>query len=133
MHVIVCLDDNQGMLFNSRRQSRDEKVLEDIAKLTDVLWVGSFSEKLFEEFPGEVKVDDAFLDKASEAEFCFAENQRIMPYIDKVEQMIVYRWNRKYPADFNLDVPLNEWKILSETEFSGKSHEKITKQIFIRG
>ena len=48
MNIIVCIDDNQGMLFNKRRQSRDVKVLEDIATLTDTLWISSFSEKLFE-------------------------------------------------------------------------------------
>ena len=30
MNIIVCLDDNQGMLFNKRRQSKDRQVLEDI-------------------------------------------------------------------------------------------------------
>ena len=30
MKIIVCLDDNNGMLFNNRRQSRDKTVVEDI-------------------------------------------------------------------------------------------------------
>lgn len=30
MTVIFLLDDNKGMLFNHRRLSRDEKILEDI-------------------------------------------------------------------------------------------------------
>ena len=31
MKVIVCVDDNNGMMFNNRRQSRDEKVIEKVS------------------------------------------------------------------------------------------------------
>ena len=41
MKVIVCIDDNGGMLFNKRRQSRDRKVLEDISLMTDKIWMVS--------------------------------------------------------------------------------------------
>ena len=30
MKIIVCLDDYGGMLFNSRRQSRDRMLIDDI-------------------------------------------------------------------------------------------------------
>ena len=30
MKIIVCLDDNSGMMFNRRRQSRDRVVIDDI-------------------------------------------------------------------------------------------------------
>ena len=32
MKIIACLDDNNGLLFNNRRQSRDRVVIEDILK-----------------------------------------------------------------------------------------------------
>lgn len=133
MNVIVCLDDNQGMLFNKRRQSRDRKVLEDIAEMTKLLWISPFSEKLFLESSCEVRMDELFLEKAEKGEFSFVENEEILPYIDKVEQIIVYKWNRKYPADFKFDVPLESWKLLEQKEFAGFSHEKITREVYVRG
>ena len=133
MNVVVCLDEHDGMLFNNRRQSRDVRVIEDVMQMANVLWISPFSKPLFENVEADVMTDDQFLEKAAMGEYCFVENQEITPYIDKVEQMIVYRWNRKYPSDFCLDIPLNEWKNVAEVEFAGKSHEKITKQIFIRG
>ena len=49
MNVILCLDDNNGMLFNNRRQSRDEKVIEKILEITKNkrLWVNKYSYSLF--------------------------------------------------------------------------------------
>ena len=32
MKVIVCVDDNNGMMFNNRRQSRDRILIEDVVK-----------------------------------------------------------------------------------------------------
>lgn len=130
MIAIVCLDDNQGMLFNKRRQSRDAKVLEDIWTMTDKLWISSFSEKLFMEYQKQVEIDDDFLQNACEGEYCFVENQKLSPYTDKIEQLIVYKWNQKYPVDFKLDINLKNWKLIEQAEFAGSSHEKITKELY---
>lgn len=136
MKVIVCLDDNSGMLFNKRRQSRDVKVLEDMATLADKLWIGSFSEKLFECEGAQrnivVQIADDFLNRASKDEYCFVENEKLLPYQEKIEQLIAYKWNRKYPSDFKLDLNLNEWKLVKTLDFAGNSHEKITKEIYVR-
>ena len=32
MYIIICLDDNNGLAFNHRRQSQDRIVAEDIRK-----------------------------------------------------------------------------------------------------
>lgn len=133
MNVIVCLDDNQGLLFHERRQSRDKKVLEDIWKMTDKLRIHSFSGNLFRDFIERVEVDDDFLQRAGEGEFCFVENQKLAAYEDKIEQIVIYKWNRKYPSDFKFDVNLGEWSLLAQEEFAGSSHEKITKEIYVRG
>lgn len=133
MNIIVCLDDNGGMLFNKRRQSRDQKVLEDVLSYTKTLWMNSFSEKLFAETDVKICVDKEFLNKAKKGEFCFVENEKILPYADRIEEIIVYQWNRKYPADFRFDVPLGEWKMTEQKEFVGKSHEKITRETYVRG
>jgi hypothetical protein len=132
MKVIVCIDDNGGMLFNKRRQSRDRKVMEDISLMTDKIWIHPFSEKLLTE--GEMKfdyvVDEAFLEQAKEGEYCFVENMALLPVADRIEELVIYHWNRKYPADFKLDLPYKKWKKQSKEEFAGFSHEKITKEIY---
>ena len=64
MTVFVCLDDNNGMLVNNRRQSRDSKEIEQIKAISmgRKLYMDSYSAKLFEDF--EITVDDNFLEKA---------------------------------------------------------------------
>ena len=97
MKVIVCLDDKNGMLFGNRRQSRDKIVIEDICKMTDALSIHSFSEKLFLESAVQLNVADDFLKEATSGEFCFVENQSLVGHEEKMEEIIVYYWNRVYP------------------------------------
>lgn len=133
MNIIVCLDDNLGMLFNKRRQSKDRRVLEDIEKFTNEVLISSFSESFFSESLCETKVNDNYLEKASSNSYCFVEADKVSPYIDKVEQVIVYKWNRKYPSDFKFDISLESWKMIEQKEFAGFSHEKITKEVYVKG
>ena len=132
MNVIVCLDDDLGMMFNKRRQSRDEKIVEDILRFANELWIDEFSEKLLSGTELKLKVSEDFLSKAGNGEYCFVEDKIILPYVDRVERIIVYKWNRKYPSDVKFDVPLNEWGMEEQTDFVGKSHEKITREIYVR-
>ena len=132
MKVIVCVDDNFGILFNKRRQSRDAAVIADIYKMKGTLWIHPFSDKLFSDYGGQVVTDEEFLEKAGAGDICFVENQCLIPYKDKIEQIILYKWNRKYPSDFKLDLDLQEWKIIETKEFVGTSHEKITRETYQR-
>lgn len=132
MRVIVCVDDNWGMLFHNRRQSRDQMLLEDIFRSAKNIMINSFSEKLFIDYIDSVRIDDEFLINANKGEVCFVENQFLTPYLDEIEELIIYKWNRKYPADFCFDLDLNGWNMVKQVEFSGKSHEKITKEIYVR-
>ena len=49
MVLIVCLDLNNGMYFNNRRQSRDREVIKDIAFITknNNLIMTEYSHKLY--------------------------------------------------------------------------------------
>lgn len=134
MKVIVCLDECLGMMFNSRRQSRDRAVIADILKMTEreELYIGQYSEKLFSESGGKYTVSDSMLDIAQKGEFCFVESERLSGYIHRIEEIIVYRWNRRYPADLYLDIDIENqgFSLVKSQEFEGYSHEKITKEIF---
>ena len=134
MRVIVFLDDKNGMLFNKRRQSRDQAVLEEIQMLCQgkVLWMNEYSSELFRTYSGDISVSERFLEEAGEEEYCFVENVPIQEYKDEIQTVVLYRWNRKYPADIRFAMDLSRWKMVECVEFSGHSHEKITKEVYVR-
>lgn len=132
MRIIVCVEDRNGMLFNNRRVSKDQAVISDIAGYTKRIMVHPFSEKLFDDVDMDVCAEEFFLRHAQQGAYCFVENQKLSPYADKIEAIILYRWNRRYPADFFFDFNLEAWEISEQTEMEGKSHEKITKEIYVR-
>ena len=131
MNVAVCIDNNNGMLFNSRRQSRDRILIENFLKTAEgnKIFITDFSEKLFADM--NVIANNNCLEEAGENDFCFIESEDILPFSHKIKTIIIYKWNRVYPADFHFEMP--EGFTLSEiSEFQGSSHEKITKEVYIR-
>jgi hypothetical protein len=132
MEIIICLDDNNGMLFNNRRQSRDSKLLLDIKNsLNGSLTIFSFSEKLVSsaEIPYEIMSGSA-----SENTVLFVEDRGIKEFLPVTNKITVYRWNRVYPADMSLDIVLSAegFRITQTVDFEGTSHEKITKEVYER-
>ena len=133
MKVFVCTDKNGGLMFNNRRQSRDRVVIDDIMKQIDSqkLYIHSYSKPLFPDCENIV-ISDVPMDEAQDTDYCFVENLALAPYQDKISDVIIYNWNRKYPSDFSLDIILEpgEWKLEEESEFCGSSHEKITRKVY---
>lgn len=131
MKVILCVDDNLGMLFNNRRQSRDRVLTEDVLSLAanDNLYINDFSAELFA--GSKAIVDNSFMEKNPDG-YCFIENVDIVPYLSKIETLVIYRWNRTYPYDFKLNTDLAGFSLSETKEFKGSSHEKITRQIYTR-
>ena len=133
MKLIVGLDDNNGMLFAHRRQSQDRALRADVlARLGEKpLWMSPYSARQFDR-DGRLRVDAAFWEKAGEGEWCFVE----APLPDEVwptaEALVVYRWNRRYPADVRLPFSLSEWNKTESVDFPGFSHEKLTREVYIR-
>ena len=132
MILITCVDNNNGMLFNNRRVSRDRKVIEDIRKFVGdcEILITDFSEELFIE---DENVRAINVIEKQEEKFYFLENVQPSTIEDKIEKIVLYNWNVDYPADMYFDINLKEWKLESEYEFEGFSHEKITRKIYIRG
>lgn len=129
MTVYVCLDDRDGMLFNKRRQSRDAAVLADIrASIPGVLTVDPYSQKLvqgagipYELAPEELPEDAHF----------FLETRSAKAVVEQASTVVIYRWNRHYPADVRFDADLSRFRLESTGEFPGKSHETITKEVYV--
>lgn len=139
MILMVAVDDNNGMLFNKRRQSQDRALRERILALSahSRLWVNHYTEKQFAQdgqAAEHLNVDDDFMNEAAPGEYCFVENTSAAPYEKWVEQVILFKWNRKYPGDFFFDIDLTNgaWHLTSTEEFPGSSHEKITMEVYSR-
>ena len=83
-------------------------------------------------FPYEdnIIIDDEFLLKATVGEYCFVEKENLEPFEDKIEKIVVYKWNCTYPYDKVFDIDLDKWNLLNSSDFSGKSHEKITMEVY---
>ena len=129
MTLYICLDDRNGLKFNNRRQSRDSAVLEDIRRqLTGSLLIDSFSEKLIRE------AGIPYVLPPETAEDFFAENIPSDEVLEKTNKIVIYRWNRHYPADIRWEPDLTAMGfVLQETiEFPGTSHEKITREVYAR-
>ena len=133
MNAIVCVDNRQGMLFNHRRQSRDQALKDFLLNLAGEkgLHMNHFSEKLFEGSPN-IHIAEDFLDCAREDDFCFVEDHLLKPYENKIHSLIVCRWNRDYPGDFFLDLDYSGRKLVFAEEFPGTSHEKITVEVYVK-
>ena len=129
MTLVVCLDDNRGMMFNHRRQSRDRILIADLlAHVGDRrLVVSPYSAPLFPADAPNVAVAKDPCTAAGEEDFAFVEDT---PISGDPSGMILYRWNRIYPADRHFHEDMTGF-LLSETiEFVGSSHEKITKEVW---
>ena len=79
-----------------------------------------------------INIDNYFLSKSSKGEYCFVENNALMPYEKWIEKLIVFRWNRNYPYDTELDIDLSKWNLEGSTEFVGSSHSKISMEVYAK-
>lgn len=137
MIIIAAVDDRNGMMFNHRRQSQDKVLREKILALTagKRLWMNHYSEKQFQGQDGlNINVDDDFLNEAAPGEYCFVEDKAVAPYEKWVEQIILFKWNRRYPGDLHFDIDVENpiWHLQRTEDFSGSSHEKITMEVYGR-
>ena len=137
MIPIVCVDDNWGMAFGGRRQSRDREVCARIPAdaAGQTLWCSPYSRALFAPLPGlRLAAEEDFLDRAGPGELCFVEDRPLLPWLERMEGLVLYRWNRRYPADVYLDIRPEPpgWRLVSREEFSGSSHPRITKEVYQR-
>lgn len=138
MILIACIDDRGGLLFHGRRLSRDRVLCQDVLQTCAgaPLRMAPVSRALFsalpDGLPGSVLASEDFLAQAAPGEFCFLEDRPVRPFLDRVEALVLYRWNRRYPADLFLDLDPDSlgWTLCGRAEFPGSSHKKITKEVY---
>ena len=133
MKLIFCIDDQSGMMFFGKRQSRDSVLYDRILEITkgSKLFMSSYSAKLFEGKDGVI-IDDSYAVNAQPEDFCFIENGDFD--LDKSDCVILCHWNRRYQADrfFSFDLKALGFKRVSKEELEGSSHKKITVERYER-
>ena len=131
--VAITVDDRMGIAFNNRRQSQDRILISDlVSTVSDNIYVSEYSQSLFTTHEGKTVVVDDPISECPDGECCFLEKTLIDAHISDVEKFIVYRWNRHYPSDMKLDVDFSGYRMVESAEFVGSSHEKITKETYIK-
>lgn len=135
MRVIITVDNNLGMMFNNRRQSKDKNLRNFMLFATkdSRLLMNEYTRKQFEEdekITKHIVVDNDCLQNATKKDYVFVENMDIAPYIDKIDELIVFYWNRVYPSDMKLSINLNEWENNECIDFVGNSHELISMKVY---
>lgn len=136
MILAFCVDDEYGMRFNRRRQSRDRAVCADL--LTEAegrsLWMAPESRPLFPKEAASICAAPDFLDRAGNRDLCFAEAPPLRPWLDRVNKLVIYHWNRRYPADEKLDFqPRSKgFRLDACRDFPGLSHASITKEVYLK-
>ena len=133
MKLIAVIDDNYGMMFNNRRQSKDAVLIDRINELTKEhkLWVSLYTKALF---PHSVNIvlSQNFA-QADKDDYCFIEDDKISDVKEHIDMVYLYRWNREYPSDTTFpEELLDEFVLESSDEFQGNSHDKITEEIYKR-
>ena len=135
MTVVVCVDDRMAMMFGKRRQSQDVRLRERVLAMSadQTLWMNAYSAKQFAEHNApQISVDENCLQNAADEDICFIEDMALLPYVERIDRIVLYRWNRHYPGNRYFDLPLEQYNLEHTEEFVGNSHEKITEEIYIR-
>lgn len=135
MILILCVDTRYGMVFHGRRQSRDSAIIREILALSNGkrLWMNSYSQSLFPA-DAQLRVCADFLQQAQDGEYCFVETTDVEPYLVHAERVILFHWNRSYPADlhFPIEALERDWSVVEVSDFPGTSHDKITMEVYSR-
>ena len=129
MILCICVDDRMGLMFQGRRLSKDSLLREKLAELSGgALRMSAYSAKQFD-FPVYSGAD--YLSGAGAYDWCFAENTDYLLFSQEISKIVLFKWNRSYPADLYFTFP-GEWSLTGTEDFPGKSHERITMEVYER-
>lgn len=135
MILVITLDDRDGVAFNRRRQSRDRLLCEDLVRMAKgrTLYMSPYSAPLFADLAeASICATADFALQAGTDDICFLELEAPGAYIAQATELVIYRWNRHYPSDVKAELNMSAWHLASREEFVGSSHEKITKEMYVK-
>ena len=144
MKIIVCVDDNNGLSFNNRRQSRDKFLTLYLLNNFKPLKISPYSATLFKsqmvEYGNEIFSNVIFCTNESVClnttdEYVFVEKDfDFDKHGNEINELILCKWNRVYPNDKIMPSVsnVNPYLELSEiVELNGYSHDLITIEKYI--
>ena len=135
MTLYFCLDDRNGLAYNRRRQSRDSAVLGDIrAHLEGELLIDPISQRIVEEAGIPWCTAPEELSRELSGRSYFVEARQPGDWVNLARKVVIYRWNRPYPADRWFDIDLNAmgFSLVETLEFGGTSHRNITREVYVK-
>ncbi|MCR5718894.1 MAG: hypothetical protein K6F80_07660 [Oscillospiraceae bacterium] len=140
MVLFVCADPENGVAFNSRRQTSDTAVYADLCAFAESNRCGitmtEYSRKAVARYL--TKFQPLGLQHpifTEEPQGFFSELQDCGDFmsIEEYSEVVLYRWDHVYPADTYLQLDLHSLCKIDEQVLSGSSHEKITKETYRKG
>jgi len=133
MILILCIDDEGGISFRGRRQSRDRVLRERLLERAkgQPIYMSAYSRRVFTEGDAVILSDPGDVALLKKDALFFLED---FPFPETVDAWILYRWNRRYPADRHLDRTPESYglSLVSSESFPGSSHDKITEEIYVK-
>lgn len=155
MKLILCTDIRFGYSFNYRRQTADRAMHAHLSRIlaksslpvhmnaytsrsllaNEALLEESFLKKIViddSRKEGYILSDETFFDSAFLLEACrnkewaYVENVSLIGYYHLIDEILLYRWDKRYPADRLFPGSLLSAFSLAEKEtFRGNSHDEI--------
>ena len=110
----------------------EKKAPRVINNLDGKLWIRGFSEDLFVDYMDKVMVDDNLFGKIGNEDICFIEDVTLSGMENDISEIILYKWNKKYPQDLGLELDLNCYELKESVDIQGYSHDVITRENYIK-
>ena len=133
MTAIICLDEENGVSFNNRRQSQDRYLMHDIMKTVGFasIAIENYSALLFSNLAARLRIVDDIYNH--DEPYCFVERHDMNGAEKIFDKIIIYRWaDKTYPSDIKFKMDLSAFTLVSQSEIAGHSHNVITKEIYCK-
>lgn len=132
MVIVACIDKLGNIALNTNGQINHLIFLVRLKMISNeaLLYMSYNSYLQFGCYP-MIMIDDNFLDIAGEDSYCFVEDTDITPYIDRIDKIILYKWNKKFSSKLKFDNSiLNKFNIVSQKSFYGDHFLKISEEVY---
>lgn len=127
--VVVCVDKNGGQTRLGRRLASDRAVRSRIASLPQPVCVDEYTATQFTEDEDRSRLSVVSDPAAIKEGTAFLERQDIP---DDADTILVFRWDKRYPADRYLAFRFRGWRKARKEDFPGDAHDKVTLETWVR-
>ena len=137
MKVIICIDERGGVRFHDRRVSQDVAQRRDVIARygKDGLLMRKETAALYAGETDALHVVDDWEQGLGQDGWWVCEDTAFLRWEEQLEEVILYRWNRRYPSDevLRLCLSLPLWRCVAVYDLPGKSHARIDVEHYVKG